>query len=255
MPSPLQRGWVSARLVVLALLALLATAAGQGARAPGPDPLLAPAAAEIVAGSNAFRVAQGRLPTRPVAALDAAAREFAQFMARSDRYGHNADDREPAERATAQGYAYCVLSENIAYQFNSRGFESAEALARRFVQGWIDSPGHRRNLLAPGVTETGVAIARSARSGRYYAVQMFGHPSSARWRFEIENLSRQAVRYRIDERRYALPPGTARWHEQCAAVSLRIALPGQPQPLALQPGAGARYRVEAAGGSLRVRGG
>ncbi len=34
----------------------------------------------------------------------------------------------------------------------------------------------RKNMLAPEVTETGVAVARSGKTGRYYAVQMFGRP-------------------------------------------------------------------------------
>ncbi|GEM_PF-2589738 len=32
-----------------------------------------------------------------------------------------------------------------------------------FVQGWIDSPPHRENMLADYVTETGVAVAINAR--------------------------------------------------------------------------------------------
>ena len=237
-------------LTALVLAFALFDLAG-AAPVPAADPGLAPAIARIVAESNAFRLAQGRAPTRPVAALEVAAREFAQFMARNDLYGHSADGREPAERAAAQGYALCALSENIAFQFDSRGF-GAEDLARRFVQGWIDSPGHRRNLLAPEVSETGVAVARSARTGRYYAVQMFGQPAAARWRFEIDNRSQRAVEYRIGEKSFALPPRSSQTHEQCAAVSLRIVLPGQAQPLTLQPAKGTRYRVEAVAEGLRV---
>jgi uncharacterized protein YkwD len=106
-------------------------------------------------------------------------RDFVDFMARTDRYGHEADGKQPADRARGHGYDYCLVSENIAYQYNSAGFRTA-ALARDFVEGWKHSPQHRKNMLEPAATQTAVAVARSEKSGRYYAVQMFGRPKSER---------------------------------------------------------------------------
>jgi uncharacterized protein YkwD len=131
----------------------------------------------IVDATNAFRREEGLGPVKSDAALGHAARDFAEFMARTDRYGHTADGRNPGDRATGNGYGYCLVAENIAYQYNSAGFRTAE-LARGFVEGWKHSPGHRKNMLDPAATDTAVAVARSASSGRYYAVQMFGRPKS-----------------------------------------------------------------------------
>ena len=39
----------------------------------------------------------------------------------------------------------------------------------------------------PDVTETGVAVARSEKTGYYYGVQMFGRPKSAAVVFKVEN--------------------------------------------------------------------
>src|SRR5207253_2501467 len=124
----------------------------------------------------------------PNRALADTARDFAEFMARTDRYGHEADGQQPSQRATAHGYGYCMVAENIAFQYSSAGFRSGE-LARRFVEGWKQSPGHRHNMLEPDATETGVAVAQSPKSGRYYAVQMFGRPQALRVAFRIANRS------------------------------------------------------------------
>ena len=217
----------------------------------------APTAVErqIVERSNTFRRQQGLQPVRVNPALTAAASDFARYMARTGRYAHDADGRQPVQRTQAAGYEHCMVAENIAWQFHSEGFEPP-ALAQAFVQGWIDSPPHRRNLLAPEATDTGMAVARSAASGRYYAVQVFGRPASLRLRFELSNRSQQAVQYRLDGQPYALPPGTTRWHESCSPPTVALQLPGRAEALALRPGAGAQIRIDAArDGSLRVSSG
>jgi uncharacterized protein YkwD len=141
-------------------------------------PNLAEATRSVVERANGFRHAEHRKGLATSEALAATAREFAAYMARTDRFDHAADGREPGERARRHGYAYCVISENIAYEYSSRGF-ATEDLARRFVEGWKRSPAHRANLLDGEVVETGAAVAHSAQTGRYYAVQMFGRPAKS----------------------------------------------------------------------------
>jgi len=245
------RSWRGAAAGLLAASALMGAAAAPPAyaRQPGLDE----AQRAIVDRSNAFRRAQGLAPLAPNAALDAAAAEFAAFMSRTGRYSHEADGREPAQRAEAHGYAWCLVAENIAYVMSSAGIAPAE-LPGRFMQGWIDSPGHRRNLLAADATEIGVGIAGSARGDRFYAVQMFGRPAALRTRFELANRSTEAVRYELGDKRYSLAPGVTRRHEQCTAATLQVALPGQPEPVRLQPADGASYRVEPAARGLRLVG-
>ncbi|HEY4999012.1 MAG TPA: CAP domain-containing protein, partial [Usitatibacter sp.] len=133
--------------------------------------------------------------------------------------GHEADASTPSARARQQGYEYCIVSENIAYEYDSEGF-TTPALARLFLEGWKRSPEHRRNMLDRGVTETAVAVARSERNGYYYAVQMFGRPKSQSLRFQIRNASRAATRYLIGEQGYWLGPGVTAAHSQCREVSL-----------------------------------
>lgn len=218
-------------------------------------PDLAETAHLVVEHTNQLRADNGLPATQRNGQLDAAAAEFAAFMARTGRYSHEADGRQPAQRARAHGYDYCMVAENIAYQYSSAGF-ATEELARGLFEDWADSPGHRHNMLNAGATETGVGLARSAASGRYYAVQMFGRPQRLQIGFRVANRSAQAVGYELGDERFRLEPNVTRTHTICRPGPLRFVLPGEAEPTTLQPADGASYRIEPAGAGLRVgRGG
>ena len=152
---------------------LLAAAPAWAEVSPIPD--FVGVATLVVEGTNRFRRDNGLAPLAPERRLVHAAWEFASYMAQTDRLDHAADGRQPWGRARAQGYDYCLVAENIAYQYDSRGFATVQ-LARELVSGWERSPGHRKNMLQRDAVDTAVAVARSAKTGRYYAVQMFGRP-------------------------------------------------------------------------------
>ena len=57
---------------------------------------------------------------------------------------------DAAARARAAGYCYRALAENIAW-----GIPSSDQV----VEGWLNSPGHRRNILTPQLREYGLAGA------------------------------------------------------------------------------------------------
>lgn len=241
------------RLAVLSAACLMLLAAPSARSQPGARVRadLAEVSRLIVAHTNTFRSQQSARATAPNTQLQQAAREFANYMARTGRYSHEADGRQPWERAAAHGYAYCMVSENIAYQFHSQGFHTDE-LARRFMTGWENSPGHRHNMLDPDATDIGVAVVQSRESGRYYAVQLFGRPQAMRMAFRIANRSAKAVSYELGDQRFQLPPRMVRRHEQCRPHTLTIRLPGMSQPTTLQPRNGASYAVEQSGPRLRV---
>jgi len=67
------------------------------------------------------------------------------------------------------GYAYGKIAENVAL-----GYLNAETV----VEGWMNSTGHRRNILDREVVETGIGIARSSAGGLYYC-QVFGRQSTS----------------------------------------------------------------------------
>jgi uncharacterized protein YkwD len=224
------------------------------ADAARPDPAKSPpldrAESLIVDRTNTFRREQGRPAVAADESLARAAREFAQFMARTDKYGHAADGRQPADRAKAAGYDYCLVSENIAYQFSSEGYD-LDGLVHGFVQGWIDSPGHRRNMVDPDVVHTGVAVARNA-DGVYYAVQLFGRPESMRVDFKVANRTDRAVRYTLDDKSYDLPPRAIRTHGVCRPPTLKIET-GAPDAETLRPSDGAVFTVVEGRNGVRVQ--
>lgn len=130
------------------------------------------AESRILERTNQFRQEQGLPKVTRNEKLQAAAESFARFMATTGKYGHDADGATAGKRARAAGYAWCDISENIAYQFDSRGFET-QVLADKVLDGWKKSPDHRANLLDRASVETGIAIARSEKTGYYYSVQVF----------------------------------------------------------------------------------
>jgi uncharacterized protein YkwD len=69
-------------------------------------------------------------------------------------------------RADVVGYAYSFLGENIAY-----GYGTAQAV----MDAWMNSPGHRANILDPDYTQIGIAVAYAA-DGMPYMTQFFGTP-------------------------------------------------------------------------------
>lgn len=64
------------------------------------------------------------------------------------------------------GYAYRLIGENLAAGFNT---------ASSVVSGWMNSEGHRANILNEGYTQIGIGIVKD-KEGRIYWVQIFADP-------------------------------------------------------------------------------
>lgn len=247
---PAAAGLLPALLAGMAAAWPAAVAAAAAAAEPDADERA------VVAQANDFRRSQGLGPLQVQPQLQAAADGFAAWMARTDRYGHQADGRQPVQRVEAQGYDHCLVAENIAYEYRSVAFEPGE-LPGRFMQGWIHSPGHRANLMDAAAVDTGVGIARSGRSGRWYAVQVFGRPMSASVEFQVSNPTGRAASYRLDGRRYELPPRSTMTHRECVPPLLQGPGGGGSEGggrAGLRPVDGARYELSLSpGGNWRLR--
>lgn len=261
-----ERGSRICRLAIAAALLLPAVLLGQSTEEnvrestralvkPRKDarlPDLGEVTALIVRRVNALREAERSAPLSIDRRLMTAAEDFAGYMARTDRYGHHVDGSRPAERVGKLDYDYCIVSENIAYEFSSAGY-TTEELAAQLVRGWRESAGHRRNLLDPDVTETGVGIARSGQTGYYYAVQLFGRPRSLSTAFRISNESDVTIEYETGGRSFSLPPRFSRSHEQCRGVELILQWPDRSERTRLQPANGDRYSITRSDSQLVLR--
>lgn len=174
----------------------------------------------IVEMTNVFRAQNKLAPVRQNPQLAAAARSYALKLTGSRELSHTLDGTTPADRVTRAGYSYCQVSENLASLLDTRGF-TAQEYARRAVEGWENSPGHRANMLMPYVTETGVAVARAApNEPRYIAVQLFGRPETAKYSFRVSNLTRSSIAYAFDGEENSVGVNEIVTHTTCVPGSI-----------------------------------
>lgn len=178
---------------------------------------------QIIEMTNAFRAKHSLGAVKRNATLDKAARDYALYLGRTKQFSHEADGRAPGQRAQSAGYSFCQISENLALAIDSRGFES-EALAKQAVEGWINSPGHRRNMLAPHVMDIGVAVVQAPNNHpKFISVQLFGRPMSAMYAFRIKNAAQQTVSYSFAGETHQIGPRYTVRHESCEPSEIKFA--------------------------------
>ena len=118
-------------------------------------------ATEIAAGLNQSRRANGEAPLRFNRRLGQAAMVHACDMGVNDFFDHRGTDgSRPAARVRNAGYDNCIVAENIAW-----GYPRSEQI----VTGWLNSPGHRRNMLHPRIEEFGIGINQTSK-GPYWVL-------------------------------------------------------------------------------------
>lgn len=126
---------------------------------------------EMIARVNAARKRAGLDPVRGNARLDRAAQKHAEDMLARGFFAHESPSGTTVrERSTAAGYVWNTVGENIAF---------GQTSVSEVVETWLDSPGHRKNILNRDFTELGVGLALGrGKDGKHqvYWVQNFGDP-------------------------------------------------------------------------------
>lgn len=131
------------------------------------------AAEEVVALVNEQRVEAGCPPLAIDARLVAAAQGHSEDMAHNDFFSHTGSDGSlPWDRMAAEGYNWSRAAENIA-----AGYPTPE----QAVTAWMNSPGHRNNILNCDLVDTGVghvylADDRGDVNYGHYWTHVFGTP-------------------------------------------------------------------------------
>jgi uncharacterized protein YkwD len=139
--------------------------------------------------TNRVRLAHGLPALSHLAALDAAADEQATYTALALQAGHDnpiPNERNVGERIISRGLHPMRVTEN-AIMMPADGLPGAErrgytyaGYASLLVEGWMNSPEHRANLLDRRVTCLGCAARPShgfgVRDQRIFAVQVFCLP-------------------------------------------------------------------------------
>jgi uncharacterized protein YkwD len=143
--------------------------------APVPTPTPTLTRAGIIADTNIQRKINGGLPALlENTTLDAIATARMVDMFQKQYFAHVAPDGGSSETiAKTFNYEYLALGENIAL-----GIFAGNA---DLVDAWMNSPGHRANILNGHFTQIGVAAREGIFEGKttWIAVQVFGKPTSA----------------------------------------------------------------------------
>ncbi|MFD7433889.1 CAP domain-containing protein [Streptomyces sp. NPDC059861] len=134
------------------------TAPGGGAPAATPPgdsgaPASASTAAKrVVALVNSERSKAGCSAVKLNAKLTDAAQDHSADMASHRNMSHTGSDgSDPGQRITKAGYDWRTYGENVAY-----GYSSPEQV----MDGWMSSPGHKKNILNCAFKEIGVGLAQ-----------------------------------------------------------------------------------------------
>lgn len=176
--------------------------------------------AAIIEFTNVYRGRQNLGALKANRELTKAARTYAAYLAKTGTFSHTADGRQAGDRITSAGYQWCQIGENLALHVDSRGFE-ARALAEKSVEGWINSPPHRANLVAPAMTEIGVGVARAPdKDPKFISVQLFARPQSLQVEFQISNTTTESVGYSFGGEEHEIKPRYAVTHSSCNAGAI-----------------------------------
>ncbi|QES54429.1 hypothetical protein DEJ51_09430 [Streptomyces venezuelae] len=135
-------------------------------QAPQPSKPAAPPAsgdvAAVLALVNQERASAGCQAVSLNAKLTKAAQDHSADMASHGNMSHTGSDgSDPGARITRAGYTWSTYGENVAY-----GYSTPE----KVMEGWMNSQGHRENILNCSFKEIGIGLAQP---GSYWT-QDFG---------------------------------------------------------------------------------
>ncbi len=111
--------------------------------------------------TNEQRVSQGLTELKYHPSLEIAAWHHSRAMAEKSFFDHvNKKDksrREPGDRGKLAGISNPYLAENIAMHFG-KPFDNYLQLGELFVEQWMNSPGHRKNILSENALQMGCGV-------------------------------------------------------------------------------------------------
>lgn len=123
---------------------------------------------EVIRLVNVERTKRGLQPLKANWELSRVARLKSQDMANKGYFSHQSPTYgSPFNMMENFGIRFSSAGENIAY---------GQKTPAQVMTAWMNSPGHRANILSPSYTEIGVGLARN-KNGVPYWTQMFIKPT------------------------------------------------------------------------------
>ncbi len=126
---------------------------------------------KLIAYTNEERVSENLLPLTRNSKLDIAAQKKAQDMIAKGYFAHfSPEGISPWHWINEAGYRYVTAGENLAIDFID---------SKDVVNAWMNSPGHRRNIMKQKYTDIGMAVADGMFENRRttFVVQYFATPA------------------------------------------------------------------------------
>lgn len=107
--------------------------------------------AQLISLINMERTKRGLVALQYNPALSKAAQLHANDLVARNYFSHKGKNGSSVgDRVRAQGYAFCVVSENL-----SGGYPTVQ----KAMEGWMESKGHRANILNAQVRDVGIGVA------------------------------------------------------------------------------------------------
>ena len=135
---------------------------------PQPPAGLDKPLADMLEYHNQARLEAGKDPLKFHMRLRDAALEHGEWMAKNNRFSHTGKNGSSvADRVRDAGYSYSYVGENI--------YKGTTPPSHAF-QAWMNSNGHRANILNGNYTDIGLHYT-SSTDGVMYWTAVFGRPS------------------------------------------------------------------------------
>ncbi len=155
----------------------------------------------IIEFTNVERQKSGLLSLRENSKLNMSAQKKAEDMLEKQYFSHESPlGTSISELVEQVNYEYILVGENLALG----NFKDDNSL----VQAWMDSPGHRENILNKKYQEIGIGLIRGNFEGKqtWLIVQHFGFPASAcsqpdkelKEKIEIKKQELQELQIKLD---------------------------------------------------------
>lgn len=138
---------------------------------------------------DSVRIAHNLLPLANDTILHIAAKYHADWMNENNKFAHeektNPTMLTPQMRVNHYGATNYLVGENIIKSYINTPLEDKkgkhyinktyEDLANNFVIGWVNSPGHYKNIITSDYDITGLAVSINSKKNLIYAVQKFAN--------------------------------------------------------------------------------
>ncbi len=128
----------------------------------------------VVEQTNQIRMANGLPPLKRVTGLDESARYHAADMSVNNYFNHNTLNRVNGKLTQVCDTWNRIESYYTDWQALAENIAAGQNTPQMAMDGWMNSPEHRRNILSDSYWEIGVGFYEGRGEYRYYWDQNFG---------------------------------------------------------------------------------